>query len=86
MAPKGTKSCKTQGESVHPSVCLFVRPSIRLSPPPYLQGFVSFGAYSDPISAEYPKSKQYGPNLSKMAQIQAKWPKSGQNLGTGVTI
>ena len=37
-----------------------------------------------------PKSKQYGPNLSKngpnpsiKAQIQAKWSKSGQNLDVG---
>ena len=28
----------------------------------------------------WPKSKQNGPNPSIMAQIQAKWPKSGQNL------
>ena len=31
-APKGTKSCRTQGDfrsSVHPSVCLSVRPSVR---------------------------------------------------------
>ena len=44
-APKGTKSCRTQGESVRP----YVRPSV---PPPHPQGFVSFGAYSDPNSAK----------------------------------
>ena len=54
-APKGTKSCRTQGESVCPSI----RPSIhtyvhRSVPPlpPHPQGFVSFGTYSDPNSAK----------------------------------
>ena len=66
VALKGMKSCRTQGESVRPYVRLYVRP-----PLPHPQGFVTFGAYSDPNSAKQPKSKQYGPNLGKMAQIQA---------------
>ena len=68
-APKGTKSCRTQGESVRPYV------------PPHPQGFVSFGAK---IQTVWPKSKQNGPNPAKMGQIQAKmaqdqvkWTKSG---------
>ena len=55
-APKGTMSCRTQGESL--------RPSVRPSPPqPHPQGFVSFGAQ---IRAKWPKSKQNGPNPGKM--------------------
>ena len=64
------KSCGTQGDSVRTYVCT--------SPQPHPQGFVSFGAYSDPDSVKWPKSKQHGPNLSKMAQIQVLWSDSKQ--------
>ena len=50
-ALKGMKSCRTQGESVHLSICPSIRPSVR-PPPPHPQGFVSFGAYSKPNSAK----------------------------------
>ena len=53
-APKGMKSCRTQGESVCMCVCT--------SPPPHPQGFVSFGAQ---IQAKWPKSSQNGPNPGK---------------------
>ena len=51
-APKGTKSCRTQGESVRPFIHPSVRPSVRMYVPPHPQGFVSFGAYSEPNSAK----------------------------------
>ena len=47
-ASKGTKSCRTQGESVR----LSVRTYVRTVPPPHSQGFVYFRAYFDPISAK----------------------------------
>ena len=70
-APKGTKSCRTQGESVRPSVRPYVRP-----PPPHSQGFVSFGAQ---IQAKWLKSKQNGPNPSKMAKFWLENLNFGQN-------
>ena len=60
----------------------YVHPYFRLSirnPQPHPQGFVSFGAYLDPNSTKQPKFKQFSPNLSIMAQIQALRPKSKQN-------
>ena len=53
-APKGTKSCRTQGESVRPSVRTSVRPYVRPSVPPWPhpQGFVSFGAQNPNCMAQ----------------------------------
>ena len=61
-APKGTKSCRMQGESVDLSV----------GPPPcpILQAL-------SPLRC---KSKLYGLNPSKMAQIPAKCPKYPSNM------
>ena len=65
-APKGTKSCITQGESVRTSVC----PSVHMSVPPlpHPESFVSFGAQ---IQTVWPKSRQNGPNLARKPEF---WP------------
>ena len=65
-SPRSGQSPVEHGESVHTYVRTYLHP-----PLPHPMGFVSIGAYSDPNFANEPKSKQYGPNLSKMAQIQA---------------
>ena len=76
-APKGTKSCRTQGESV--------RLYVRTSPPAPSSGLLLLWGLFWPqfcqiaqIHAIWPKSKQNDPNPSILAQIQAKWPKSCQ--------
>ena len=56
------------------SVRTSIRPSVRPPPQPHPQGFVSFGAQ---IQTVWPKSRQNGLIPGKMAQIQAKWAKSG---------
>ena len=63
---RGNLSVRT---SVRPYVRMYVPP-----PQPHPQGFVSFRAQ---IQTVWPKSKQNGPNPGNMAQIQAKWAKSG---------
>ena len=70
-APKGTESCRTEGESVRLfvrlSVCPYVHP-----PLPHPQGLSPLG----PILTQIlPNSL----NPSNMAQIYAKWPKSKHN-------
>ena len=81
-ALKGTKSCKTQGESVRPYVHLYVRTSVPPTPSSGLRLlwglFWPIFCQIAQIQAIWPKSKQNGPNPSIMAQIQAKWPKSCQ--------
>ena len=56
------------------SVRPYVRPSV--PPPPHSQGFVSFGAQ---IQAKWPKSKQNGPNPSKLAKFWLENLNFGQN-------
>ena len=67
-APKGTKSCRTQGESVRPSVRTSVRPYVR-PPHPILRALSPLG----------PKSKQNSPNPSKMVLIWLENLNSGLN-------
>ena len=75
-APKVTKSCRTQGESVYPSVSPSVHLSIRL-PLPHPQGFVSFGVQ---IQTVRPKSKQNSPNPSKIGPNLARKPEFWSEL------
>ena len=87
---KGTKSCRTQGESVHPSI----RPSVHLSVQPSIHPYIcpplalSSGlsllwgplwpkfCLEAQIQTLWPKSKQYSPDPRKIALIQAERPKS----------
>ena len=79
-APKGMKSCRTQGEYVHLSVLMCIYTYVR----PTCLILKALSPSKSFLTQRLPNS----PNRSNMAKIYAKWPKSksDQNLGISPSV